>query len=128
MDYFIKEKEEFNIVITNDFKYSVIIIDKTSEPPTYLLSKLKDELISNGVSGHILIDSLLYSGNSSERFIEANFLDGNFDEGSFQFVDIERGNIIRKITSDYLRKNEELINFSILSTMQKRLVAKGCNL
>lgn len=128
MDYFIKEQEDFNIVITNDFKYSVVIIDKTSEPPTYLLSKLKDELISNGVSGYILIDSLLYSGNSRERFIEANFVDGNFEEGSFQFVDIERGNVIRKITSDYLRKNEELINFSILSAMQKRLVAKGCNL
>ncbi|MDY3360015.1 MAG: type II toxin-antitoxin system RnlB family antitoxin [Clostridium celatum] len=128
MNYFIKEQEEFNIVVMNDFKYSVVIIDKTSEPPTYLLPKLKDELISNSISGDILIDSLLYSGNSNERFIKANFIDGDFIKGSFEFVDIERGNVIRKITSDYLRDNQELIEFSILSTMQKRLVIKGCNL
>jgi hypothetical protein len=108
--------------------YSAIIIETICEPPTSLIDKIGDELKKRNISGEILIDSLLYSGNSNERFIKANFVDGEFDKGSFSFIRVPRGSIERKISSEYLRNKVDLLWSSCLTEMQKKLIIKGCNL
>lgn len=108
--------------------YSAIIIETICEPPTSLLEKIGNELKRKNISGEILIDALLYSGNSNERFIKANFIDGKFDEGSFDYIRIPRGAMERKISSEYLRNKIDLLWSSCLTEIQKKLIIKGCNL
>lgn len=46
----------------------------------------------------------------------------------FKFVTIAGNSTIRAITLKYLRNRKELIDFSILSSMQKILILNGCKL
>lgn len=124
----IEEKEDYYLFKLVDMKYNILVVETSSESPIKLINMISDDLIKNKIEGKIIIDSLLYNGGNKERFISAIFINGKFDIDSFEFVKIERGDPIRKITSEYLRQNKELIEYSILNTIQKRLILSGCNL
>ncbi|GEM_PF-738295 len=128
MKYVDSNSQLYEVILECDSKFSALIIEVVCEPPTLLLDKIKENLKIRGIKGRILIDSLLYEGNSNKRFIEVYFDGNEYIKDSFEFTNIERGNKIRKITSDYLRGNNELLEYSILTLLQKKMINNGLNL
>jgi hypothetical protein len=124
----ILEKENYNFIKLGNSRYSVLIIETVCEPPSKLLDKIAEDLSAEGICGEVIIDSLLYNGNNNERFISMYFCGNQFDKSSFKFVKIAREDILRVLTSEFLRSNYELVEYSILNSFQKKLLIKGCNL
>lgn len=124
----IVKKSDYDVLRSADSNYPVYIIENSCEPPTSLLKDIENDLSSLGISGEIIIDSLLYNGNNQERFISAYFNGNKFDSGTFKFIEVDNNNILRKLTSEYFRKNISLIEYSILNNHQKKLIIHGCDI
>lgn len=104
----------------------ILIVMKTCEPPFNYLSAISQYLKSTSFSGTVVIDQLLHSGNTNERFIVVLFDGEQFLKSSFEFKIIDRRSQIRKYICDFLREDPEAIDFTILNQSQKRLISKGC--
>jgi hypothetical protein len=75
------------------------------------LNEISAELLSNKINGIVIIDCLLYCGNNQDRFISA-YYDNGFDFNSFKYENIKRESYLRKLTSNYLRENNDLVEFN----------------
>lgn len=117
--------EQFEPIELNNEKYKVLIILTTYEPPLKYLDAYTLYLINKEYYGYLLIDTLMHSGNSNERFLEA-FFDGEIIKNdTIKFTNIDKKNSIRKATCDLLRSNPDMLNYSILNSAQKQLINKG---
>ena len=105
--------------------YTVIVVTKTSDSPFDFLTSISEVLASQNVNGLVLIDELLHSGNGEERFIEAKFEDGSFDMTSFRFVNIPKNSRYRAVACDWLREDLERLEYSDLTSIQRKMIIKG---
>ncbi len=121
-------KMNFNFYLNSNGTYNAIIILKTSEAPFEILDSIAEYLSKNNFSGNIIIDQLLHSGNNNERFIVGNFDGKQFDTTSFRFEKLKKQSPERKYMCEYLRSDDDIINFSILTTEQKNLIKHGYNI
>lgn len=119
---------DFSIYLNSNGAYSAIVILKTSDAPFDILDSIAEYLSKNNFSGNIIIDQLLHSGNNNERFIVGNFDGKQFDTASFRFEKLKKQSPERKYMCDYLRNDDDLINFSILTNAQKELIKHGYNI
>lgn len=79
-------------------------------------------------SGVILIDTLLKSGNNSNRFLRAVVSDGIIDLQSVTVVNTVRKTPIRAFSNQYLAQHPDAVNASVLTTHQKQLLLKGVSI
>ncbi len=118
-----------NVVIEklNNSSYFALLTTLSSDSPIYTIRNFERE---NGFecSGRILIDSILHSGNNSDRFIEILCENGKINYNSFNFVQIERKNELRVKANNTLRKYPQIINNSILNNSQKKLLLHGISI
>lgn len=88
-----------------------------------LEAKLEGEL-GEKFCGMILFDLLLSNGNSSNRYIEANFNGKSFDYSSFKIPStIDKQ--VKKISTRFYSNNEQFINSDLFSNSFKFLFKKG---
>lgn len=80
---------------------------KTSEPPFDYISEIRSSLVKMNFKGWILIDEMLHSGNTDERFIKGYFDGNKFEENRFAFEHVERRSKLREYMCLYLYKDEE---------------------
>lgn len=117
---------QYVIIDINDIsEYKFLIIRISSDA---LLSE-KNEIVldlklKNIEKGKVLLDTLLHSGNTDERFVEAYFDGEKFT--SLKYIVIEKRHTIREKTCQILRNIPNSIEYSILSNTQKKLIQKGC--
>mgnify|MGYP000855195224 FL=1 len=116
----------FNIVNLNEENNKVLIVMKTSESPFDFVSEFQEKLMEIQFSGIVVIDELLHSGNTEERFISGFFDGHSFDNSKFRFESIARKSMIRNYICEYLKSDKELMMYSGLTTIQQRLISKGC--
>lgn len=84
-------------------------------------NELKEKQIKNA---RILIDQLLITGNNKNRFLSVDFNNGKL---SFSTASNVLGDsIYRQFTASYLKKDNEYLKNSILSSNQKKLIERGC--
>lgn len=84
-----------------------------------------NHLFEKNVNLNILLDTLLYSGNTEERFISCKMVGGKILPNSFDFEKISKNSIYRDITSEFYEEHKNLImNSSILNNIQKKLIIK----
>jgi hypothetical protein len=57
---------------------NLLVVMKTYEAPLQFLKEIGDELKSRNYEGKIIIDQLLHSGNTEERFIICSFSNNSF--------------------------------------------------
>ncbi|MFS0820901.1 type II toxin-antitoxin system RnlB family antitoxin [Bacillus sp. 1P02SD] len=118
-----------NVVIEllNDSSYFALLTTLSSDSPINTIKNFENE---NGFecSGRVLVDSILHSGNNSDRFIELFCENGKINYSSFSFVQIERKNELRVKANDTLRKYPQIINNSILNNSQKKLLLHGISI
>lgn len=115
----------YDVIKLEDSEYNSLVIMCNANSPIDYLSSIYTELKEKNAHGKIIIDEILHVGNTNKRFISFE-LDSNasLDDIKIDFVDIRKDNIVRKISCDYLRIND-LVEYSILSSIQKRMIGKG---
>lgn len=115
----------YDVIKLEDSEYNSLVIMCNANSPIDYLSLIYTELKGKNAHGKILIDEILHVGNTNKRFISFEFDDNvSLDDIKMNFVDVKKDNIIRKISCDYLRTND-LVEYSILSSIQKRMIGKG---
>ena len=71
-----KRMETFELV---EEKENILVVMKTSEPPFDYLAEIEASLREKHYIGVVMIDELLHSGNTEERFIQGYFDGAKFD-------------------------------------------------
>lgn len=117
--------DNFSIIKLSDDNYPLLVVMETYEAPFQYLYDIENALLQMNYSGIVLLDQLLHSGNNDERFILANFDGKAFDRYSFKFINIERRSNIRRIACEALKKDKDIIEYSILNNSQKLLLGRG---
>ena len=107
-------------------EYKVIIFSTSYETPLQDINEISKELCSNiQPKAKVIFDLLLNMGNNSERFAEAFFDGFEFAKTSFKYIDVDKKSEIRKLSSTYFKSNSDLLDNSILSSVQKKMLVKG---
>ena len=108
-------KKVFSIQEINDPNVDLIIYVLGPESILGYLPEIEDAIYDLGLESdhlNVLFDTLLFSGNSSERFIRARFLSGEFDSSTFEFIEIPENNDYRMYARNFFDSHIELINNS----------------
>lgn len=79
-------------------------------------------------TGKILVDSFATSGNTEYRFLSYDVTNGDVDLNSMEYVEVPRNNKLRQMSNDILRCHENLVENSILTTTQKKMLFKGMDI
>ncbi|MDU1071521.1 type II toxin-antitoxin system RnlB family antitoxin [Clostridium sp.] len=115
----------YNIIKLENLDYDSLVIMCNANSPIDYLPLIYNELKKINIEGKIIIDEILHVGNTSKRFITFDFNNKlSLEEIKMDFVNVKKDNKLRKISCEYLRKND-LIEYSILSSIQKRMINKG---
>ncbi|AZV58935.1 type II toxin-antitoxin system RnlB family antitoxin [Clostridium sp. AWRP] len=118
----------FKIFLLEEGNYSALIVLTSCESPSKFVDQIAEELIKKEVKGKILLDTLMHSGNSDERFISVYFDGKSFLDDTFEFVQIKKNSQTRKQSASYFKECPEIVEYSILNSFQKRLLLKGCGI
>lgn len=120
--------DDFEVFQTEEPGFRIVIAMKTCEAPLRYVSEIEKNLKTFNYQGSVLIDQLLHSGNTSERFISARFDGERFEATSFKFTSVQRRHQVRQYMNSILRNNPESIHVTLLSDAQKRLILAGLDI
>lgn len=116
----------FDIVNLNDIDGKILVVMKTSDSPFDFVNELQEQLKMIRFSGFFVIDELLHSGNTKERFISGFFDGESFDPSKFRFEEVAKKSVIRSYICEYLKSDKEILNDSSLTDKQQKLISHGC--
>ena len=116
----------YDIIRIENEDYKFIVFSTTYESPLAYAEEIsKDLSYYNIKEAKVIFDMLLNMGNESDRFTEAYFDGNKFDISSFKSIDVSKKSKLRKISCNYFKTNMELLEYSILNSMQKKMLAHG---
>lgn len=110
-----KDYDVIELNSSEEFCFLVIIC--RSESLYAYLPQIKNDL--RGKEGKIIVDQILHVGNTEKRFLSIDI-----EQNKQTVVPVPKSSNVRKISCEYLRKSE-LVDYSILSSIQKRMIKKG---
>lgn len=115
----------YEIIDLKNSEYSSLVIIRNEESALNYLKPIYEELMLNNVEGKVIIDEILHVANSEKRFIEFEiYSNSSYEDLKTRFVKIKKDSVIRKISCEYLR-NHNLSEYSILSSIQKKMINAG---
>ena len=118
--------KDYKIVPVDCEDYDVIIYSEELNHPLSILKEVETELKSMKLqSDKILFDMILCRGNSSDRFIEGKFDGSVIIKNSISVLKVDKKNTIRKMSAQLLLNNREIVENSILTSIQKKMILKG---
>lgn len=111
----------------NDSSYAALLTTLSSNSPIDMIRSLVQE---DGFkcSGKLIVDTILHSGNNSDRFIEIPCENGEIKFDSYHFVQFERKSELRVKANNILRNYPVIINNSILNNSQKKMLLHGISI
>lgn len=109
--------------LTSDSNFNALLLLANSDAPLTPINEI-EKAISKIGNGRIIIDQILHSGNTGERYICLDIVAGKVNQSSISFYTLPKGDNIRKLSRQILYTNN-LIDYSILSSIQKRMLKKG---
>lgn len=117
---------DYKIVSIDSDEYDVIIFSEEQRHPLSNLEEIELELMKlNLKNNKVLFDMILCRGNTSDRFIEFK-IDGNMlIKSSMSILEIGKKHNIRKLSANILNDNKEMLENSILTSIQKKMILKG---
>ncbi|MBS7158956.1 MAG: type II toxin-antitoxin system RnlB family antitoxin, partial [Collinsella sp.] len=86
----------FDMIVISEEKENILVVMKTSEPPFDYLAEIEASLREKHYIGVVMIDELLHSGNTEERFIQGYFDGARFDSGQFAFELVPKKSKLRE--------------------------------
>lgn len=115
----------YEIIRLNQSKYECLFVTTSFQDPFKSIHSIESGLKECKVEGYVLFDLLAQIGDNSERFMDAYFNGECFDISSFQFVDISKKSSFRKMTMDYFHEHLFILEDTILTNLQKKMIANG---
>ncbi|EOU2128457.1 type II toxin-antitoxin system RnlB family antitoxin [Clostridium perfringens] len=116
--------KEYNILkLYDDTECINLVIMCNANSPFDYIEMIKDDLIKCKLEGKIIIDQILHVGNTKKRFISMKYENGEFMI-NHDFENISKGSLVRRVSCNYLKENK-LVDYSILTSIQKRMINKG---
>ena len=112
--------KNFEIIIEQS---KCIILSTSYINPLSDLNLIENELKQKNYKGEVIFDLLLTNGKSENRFLEAKYNYG-FDQSSFIILENTYPWLL-KLSKNFYESNLNLIDNSILTTLQKFLLIKG---
>ncbi|WP_099329409.1 type II toxin-antitoxin system RnlB family antitoxin [Clostridium paraputrificum] len=121
--------KEYSIIrLNDDSEYTNLIIMCNANSPLDYITMIKEDLMKFDINGKVLIDQILHVGNTNKRFISMAYSKNDLEKNEeMEFANISKSSLIRKISCDYLKDNG-LVEFSILTSIQKRMINKGISI
>lgn len=117
---------KYNILKINNEDYKVIIFSNSYETPLLYLEDISNELKAQNLSNcKVVFDMLLCRGNTTERYTEAIFDGERFVNSSFKYVKVDKKNELRKIALDFFKSDISMLENSILTSLQRKMINKG---
>lgn len=115
---------DFEVIkLENDIEYGyLIILNKSNSPYNYICS-IAQSLNSCVNKSKVLVDQILHVGNTDKRYMEYSLNGDMLTEG--KFVKIAKNSIYRKISCEYFKEKSEIMEGSILTSIQQRMINKG---
>lgn len=118
--------ENFDIVSINDEEYKCIIFSTSFETPLTYLNDINQFLLNRDLNScKVIFDMLTHMGNNSDRFVEAYFDGKTLNVDTFKHVQISKKHELRKAACNYFKDNINILDNSILSSFQKKMLEKG---
>lgn len=107
-------------------EYKIMIFSTSYETPLRDITEISMEL-RNYIppKAKVVFDLLLNMGNNKERYAEAYFDGNEFNKSSFRYITVDKKSEIRKFSCSYFMKNPDLLDNSILNSIQKKMLIKG---
>jgi len=115
---------EYEIIKTFNQEYIALVTMCNSYAPLQYLEVIESDLIKQNIFGSVLLDQILHVGNTDERFILIEINENGINRSSIKFIRVSKKSFFRKLTCDLLVK-ENLLDTSILSSIQKKMIIKG---
>lgn len=111
-----------NYILVNlmNEEYQKFLICLTYESILNYLNDIQNEIVIKESAGTLLIDQLLVTGNSKNRFISCVYSNGKINLSSAMNVRPKAN--IKHITISYLRENPELVENSILPEYYRNIL------
>ncbi|WP_078592937.1 type II toxin-antitoxin system RnlB family antitoxin [Evansella clarkii] len=106
-------------------KYECLFITTSYQDPFEDIHLIESTLKESKIKGYALFDLLSQIGDNSERFMEAYFNGEVFEINSFQFLEVPKNSIYRTLTIDFFQKNSFILDETILTSIQKKMIANG---
>lgn len=115
----------FKIFYLSSGQFSCQVLCLSYESIYSYINNIQTELKNRNIfNANILIDQLLITGNSQNRFLSIKFIDGNFCfNDAFNVVPEV---IHRQFTASFLRQQQNLLKSSILTEREISILKKGC--
>lgn len=114
-----------NVIKLFDNEYSLCVIIQTYRSLQEVKTEINKEISFVKIDGKIIFDTLFHVGSSEDRFIEVEANNGILEWSTSKCVYLDRENEIRKKVSETLRDNISILDNSVLTNVQKRLIGKG---
>lgn len=121
--------KNYEIVRIEYAEYDVMIFSASYETPFLYLEEINKELKNYNIkNSKVVFDMLLNIGNTSERFAEAVFDGECLVDSTFKFAKVDKKDQLRKISTEFFMKKSVILEYSILSSVQKKLINKGISI
>lgn len=118
--------KDYKIVSINYEDYDVIIYSEAQRHPLANIEEIEQDLRNLNLKVHkVLFDMILARGNTTDRFMKCYFNGESLEKSSIEVLNINKKHYIRKLTANYLVDNKELVEKSILTSIQKKMILKG---
>ncbi|MDF2503865.1 type II toxin-antitoxin system RnlB family antitoxin [Clostridium sp.] len=120
-------ESHYNIQKLDNMQYDYIIFSKSIETVTDYLEHIIETIKEDKFT--LIIDNLLHNGASSDsRYIEIKWNKSksiNENYKNVKFAEISKNSIFRELSTEYYKNNKNLIEHSILTSIQKKMILKG---
>ena len=114
--------DKFQIITLHDEPYDFLIIATSYESPLHLIDEISKEL--HVEQARLLFDLTLINGTKRNRYIECEYSSKLKTHMNCCLVE-EIDDYIRKISRDFFRNNNEIINNSVIPNSLKFLLKTG---
>lgn len=116
----------FEVISLEKTEYDFVVFSKSIESPLHnipaICSAIKEQY---PYECKIMFDMLLSIGNTSDRFVEAKFDGECIIVETITSKKIAKKSDLRQIGLNYLLNNDAILERSILTSVQKKLLKRG---
>ncbi|MBO3395849.1 type II toxin-antitoxin system RnlB family antitoxin [Clostridium perfringens] len=121
--------KNYEIVSIDNNEYDVIIYSESRISPFKSIKNIEEDLRKMNLKNKkILFDMILCRGNNLDRFIKCDFDGNSILRDTMEVVRLSKKDVLRKISVEYLSKEKDKIENSILTSIQKRMIIKGISI
>ncbi|EIW20728.1 MULTISPECIES: type II toxin-antitoxin system RnlB family antitoxin [Pelosinus] len=119
--------KRFDIKIISINKKDICMIFSTTYlSPLKFIAEVEKEISSFTNDGiEVIFDFFLSNGNTRERYAKAYFNGVNIVRESFEYTNINKNDSLRSFSAEFYKDSIDKMDFSFLTSIQKKMIAKG---